>query len=77
MLASWHTERASSDRLTKLMVSYYLDRLMTENETPLLRYSIYFYDRTTYIVITAEHNMKPVSECAEAGLQSNPVHNRY
>ena len=27
---------------------------VTENETPLLRYSIYFYDRTTYIVITAE-----------------------
>jgi len=27
---------------------------MTENETPLLRYSIYFYGRTTYLVIIAE-----------------------
>jgi len=27
---------------------------LTENETPLLRYSIYFYGRTTYIVITAK-----------------------
>jgi len=34
---------------------------LTENETPLLRYSIYFYDRTTYIVMIAEPHMKPVS----------------
>jgi len=27
---------------------------LTENETPLLHYSIYFYGRTTYIVITAK-----------------------
>jgi len=31
-----------------------MESKMTENETPLLPYSIYFYGRTTYIVIIAE-----------------------
>jgi len=42
--------------------------LVTENETPLLSYSIYFYGRTTYIVITVEPHMKPVSEYTETDL---------
>jgi len=29
--------------------------------------SIYFYDRTTYIVIIAEPHMKPVSDVANIG----------
>jgi len=50
--------------------------IVTENETPLLSYSIYFYDRTTYIVITAEPHMKPVSEYTETDLY-NPAYHRY
>jgi len=42
----------------------------TENETPLLSYSIYFYGRTTYIIIIAEPHTKPVYiRSAETGLQ--------
>ena len=40
-------------------------RSLTENETPLLSCSIYFYGRITYIVIIAELHMKLVSECTE------------
>jgi len=39
-----------------------------ENETPLLPFSIYFYDRTTYIVTTAKPHMKLVSEYMETDL---------
>jgi len=44
------------------------DLEVTENETPLLSYSIYFYGRTTYIVMIAEPHMKPVSEYTEMDL---------
>jgi len=44
------------------------DLEVTENETPLLSYSIYFYGRTTYIVIIAEPHMKPASEYTEMDL---------
>jgi len=41
---------------------------LTENETPLLPYPIYFYGRTAYIVITAKPHMKSVSEYTEMDL---------
>jgi len=42
---------------------------LTENETPLLRYAIYFYDSTTYIVITA----KPQHETSVRIYGNGPV----
>ena len=40
---------------------------LTENETPLLRYSIYFHGRTTYIVITAKPQHETSIRIRESG----------